>query len=63
MFCRANLFIIGLIFRISSVSPIAEIDADDGKHLNNTFTHILLNIIFLFCRFVIELVCTEDDKS
>ncbi|XP_049867710.1 uncharacterized protein LOC126367973 [Pectinophora gossypiella] len=29
MICRANLFIIGLVFRITSVSPIAEIDADD----------------------------------
>ncbi|KAM3964754.1 uncharacterized protein ACR2FA_001143 [Aphomia sociella] len=29
MFCRVNLFIIGLVFRVAPVSPIAEIDADD----------------------------------
>ncbi|XP_026757415.2 uncharacterized protein LOC113517072 [Galleria mellonella] len=29
MICRANLFIIGLVFRVTPVSPIAEIDADD----------------------------------
>lgn len=31
MICREYLFLIGLIFRISSVSPVAEIDADNGK--------------------------------
>ncbi|XP_053613602.1 uncharacterized protein LOC128677039 [Plodia interpunctella] len=29
MFCRANFFVIGFILRITSVSPIAEIDPDD----------------------------------
>ncbi|XP_026324394.1 uncharacterized protein LOC113233469 isoform X2 [Hyposmocoma kahamanoa] len=29
MFCREYLFVIGLIFRATSVSPIAEIDADN----------------------------------
>ncbi|XP_059060392.1 uncharacterized protein LOC131853504 isoform X2 [Achroia grisella] len=33
MFCRANLFIIGLVFRVAPVSPIAEIDTDDVLHL------------------------------
>ncbi|KAL0849370.1 hypothetical protein ABMA28_013676 [Loxostege sticticalis] len=29
MICRANLFVIGVIFRITTVSPIAEMDSDE----------------------------------
>ncbi|XP_028170175.1 uncharacterized protein LOC114359852 [Ostrinia furnacalis] len=29
MICRANLFVIGVIFRITTVSPISEMDSDD----------------------------------
>lgn len=31
MIFLVNLFVIGLIFRITSVSPVAEIDANEGK--------------------------------
>lgn len=52
MICRVNLFIVGFILRITSVSPIAEIDPDEGKRefkiLILLYTSVKIFIFILF---------------
>lgn len=52
MVSSLNLLIVGIIWRTTFVSPIAEIEADDGKVLINFKRIRLIQLFIIFSIFI-----------